>query len=96
VDDARGLDPIFSEEELQRERLLERFVDCAILLLAVHRPGVRDEDLPARIVALHLNGTDTPRMFGRRDEHGDYPAGYYIRNPPTSAHTLHARRPIRG
>ena len=31
-----------------------------------------------------------------QDEHGDYPAGYYIRNPPTSAHTLHARRPIRG
>jgi hypothetical protein len=22
-----------------------------------------------------------------QDEHGDYPAGYYIRNPPTSAHT---------
>ncbi len=22
-----------------------------------------------------------------RDEHGDYPAGYYVRNPPTSAHT---------
>jgi anti-sigma factor ChrR (cupin superfamily) len=21
-----------------------------------------------------------------QDEHGDYPAGYYIRNPPTSAH----------
>jgi anti-sigma factor ChrR (cupin superfamily) len=22
-----------------------------------------------------------------QDEHGDYPAGFYIRNPPTSAHT---------
>lgn len=22
-----------------------------------------------------------------QDEHGDYPAGYYIRNPPTSSHT---------
>jgi hypothetical protein len=22
-----------------------------------------------------------------QDEHGDYPAGYYVRNPPTSAHT---------
>jgi anti-sigma factor ChrR (cupin superfamily) len=22
-----------------------------------------------------------------QDEHGDYPAGYYVRNPPTSSHT---------
>src|SRR5262245_26752511 len=26
-----------------------------------------------------------------QDEHGDYPAGYYIRNPPTSAHTPGAK-----
>src|SRR5262249_43950462 len=27
-----------------------------------------------------------------QDEHGDYPAGFYVRNPPTSAHTPGAQQ----